>query len=95
MYKKLQNNSKEVSDVMKILANENRLSILCYIWKRDKWVWRISEDLGLSQSLVSQILNRLKAEGILDSKRNGKEVFYEIKDKKIFKIIESLKNIYS
>lgn len=95
MYKKIQNNSKEVSDILKILANENRLSILCYIWKRDRWVGRISEDLGISQSLVSQILNRLKLEGILESKRNWKEVFYEISDKKIFKIIESLKDIYS
>ncbi len=95
MYKKLQKNSEEVSKIMKILSNENRLSILCYIWKGDKWVWKISKDLGISQSLVSQILNRLKSEWILESARDGKEVFYEIKDKKIFKIIKSLKDIYS
>jgi len=79
---------------MKVLANENRLSILCYIWKSSVRVGKISDDLWISQSLVSQILNRMKLEGILESNRSWKEILYSIKDGKIFKIISSLKKIY-
>lgn len=94
MNKKIQENSKEVSNIMKLLSNENRLSILCYIWKWNKWVNEISQDLQISQSLVSQILNRLKSEGILDSNKDWREVYYSIKDKNIFKIVKTLKDIY-
>lgn len=94
MYKKLLKNAWEVSEVMWILSNENRLLVLCFIWNKDRSVTDISKELQISQSLVSQILSRLKAEGLVDSKRVWKEVFYEIKDKKICKVINALKWIY-
>lgn len=94
MYKKVKENAKEVSKVMWLLANENRLMILCYIWKGEKLWGDMSKDLGISQSLVSQILKKFEVEDILESKREGKEVYYEIKDKKIMKLIRTLIEIY-
>lgn len=94
MYKKVKENVKQVSKIMSLLANENRLIILCYIWKEEKLWGNISKDLGISQSLVSQILKRFEAENILESKKDGKEVYYEIVDKKIMKLIKNIKEIY-
>lgn len=94
MFKKVRNKAMDISEVMAILSNTNRLLVLCYIWDNSSSVTKISKDLEISQSLVSQILSRLKSEDIVDSKREWKEVIYKIKDKKIIKVLKSLKEIY-
>lgn len=94
MFKKVRNKAQDVSEVLSVLSNVNRLLVVCYIWYNKKSVTEISKELAISQSLVSQILSKLKSEDLVESNRMGKEVIYRIKDKKILKLIKSLKEIY-
>ena len=84
-----------IADLLKNFSNTNKLKILCYIWKDEKNVSDIIGNVWVSQSMVSQILNKMKLENILSSEKNWKEIFYKISDKKIIKLINSLKNIFN
>ena len=84
-----------IADLLKNFSNSNKLKILCYIWKEEKNVSDIIENIWVSQSMVSQILNKMKLEKILSSEKNWKEIFYKISDKKIIELINSLKNIFN
>jgi ArsR family transcriptional regulator len=84
-----------IADLLKNFSNTNKLKILCYIWKDEKNVSEIIENVWVSQSMVSQILNKMKLENILSSEKNWKEIFYKISDTKIIELINSLKNIFN
>jgi len=86
---------ENIAELLKNFSNTNKLKILCFIWKEEKNVSDIIENVWCSQSLTSQILNKMKLEGILSSKKEGKEIFYKISNKKIIDLILSLKNIFN
>ena len=89
--KKIEN----IAELLKNFSNSNKLKILCFIGKNEKNVSEIIENVWISQSLVSQILNKMKLEKILESQKSGKEIFYKISDNKILELIKSLKNIFN
>ena len=85
----------EISDLLKNFSNKNKLAILCYLWDEEKNVSEIMKCSEISQSQISQYLWKMKLEAILESRKEGKEVYYKIVDTKVTKIIKSLKNIFS
>jgi len=89
------NKVDNIADLLKNFSNTNKLKILCYIWKDEKNVSDIIKNIWISQSLTSQILNKMKNENILTSEKNGKEIYYKISNKKIIELIMSLKNIFN
>jgi len=84
----------KIAELLKNFSNENKLAILCYLWKEEKNVSDIMKCSKISQSQISQYLWKMKLEWILSSKKDWKEVYYKIKDKKILELISSLKNIF-
>ncbi|MGL4791138.1 MAG: ArsR/SmtB family transcription factor [Anaerotignaceae bacterium] len=86
--------AKEVADLLKVLSNENRLLILCEISKEPQSVSALLEKLQITQSGISQHLAILKANGILDYDKKAQTIFYKIKDERIFKLLETIKEIY-
>ncbi len=86
---------ENIADLLKNFSNTNKLKILCFIWQNEKNVTDIIKSVKCSQSQVSQILNKMKLEKILESNRIWKEIFYKISDEKIIKLIISLKNIFN
>ncbi len=89
------NKVDNIAELLKNFSNTNKLKILCYIWKDEKNVSDIIKNIWISQSLTSQILNKMKSENILTSEKNGKEIYYKISNKKIIELIMSLKNIFN
>lgn len=86
---------KEVSELLKVLANENRLMIVCYLIDNPMTVSELHEKLdNLTQSALSQHLSILKAHKILDSNKSGLNITYSIQDERIVKVIETLKANY-
>jgi DNA-binding transcriptional ArsR family regulator len=78
-----------------VLANENRLVIVCYLIEKPMTVSELHEKLGnLTQSALSQHLSILKAHKILDSNKSGLNITYSIQDERIIKVIETLKVNY-
>jgi DNA-binding transcriptional ArsR family regulator len=82
--------SQEVAALLKQLSHPQRLMILCSLLDQDLSVGEIERACGASQSSVSQFLKAMKSEGLVESERSGKLVFYRIKDKRVVKIIQSL-----
>lgn len=87
--------AREISDLLKVLSNENRLMIVCYLIDNPMTVSELHEKLdNLTQSALSQHLAILKAHKILISNKNGLSITYSIQDYRIAKLIEALKTNY-
>ncbi len=76
--------------LLKALANEDRLLILCNLAAGEKNVTELQEILGLRQPTLSQQLSRLRYEGLVDFRRDGKSIHYRLASDEAAKIIELL-----
>ena len=85
----------EVADVLRALANERRLMILC---KLVEWgeanVTTLAEAVGLSQSALSQHLARMRDEGIVTTRRESQTIWYRIADPRIERLFATLYELY-
>jgi ArsR family transcriptional regulator, virulence genes transcriptional regulator len=84
----------EAAETLKALAHETRLLAVCFIGEGEKSVQEMEAFLGTTQSNVSQHLSRLKAAGILHSRKQGKQVFYGAASPEIFRLVETLQRIF-
>jgi DNA-binding transcriptional ArsR family regulator len=80
----------EASGFLKALAHEARLLILCLLVEQEKSVTEIEEILELRQPAISQQLARLRADGLLQTRREGKNVFYSLARPEVREIISAL-----
>lgn len=81
---------KKELKLLKALADETRLKIIKFLLKGEKCVCEIFPHVRKTQSTVSIHLNNLEKTGILKSRKQGKKVFYSIKDKRILEIFKIL-----
>ena len=88
-------NAAEAAQVLKVLANERRLLILCrLVIDGEMSVGPLADAVGLSPSALSQHLARMRREGLLATRREGQTIFYRIGDPDISRILKLLKEIY-
>lgn len=80
---KLQRNSFEAADFLKTLANSNRLVILSRLLGKETCVGDLEKNLNISQSALSQHLSRMRAEGLVATRRESQQIFYRIKDPRV------------
>lgn len=80
---------------LKALAHPTRLQIVTILGEREMSVQEMVDTLNLSQSSISQHLNLLKDRNALDSRREGTQVFYRVRDKKILKLIDLMHDLFS
>ena len=71
-------NAKRASDFLKALAHESRLMILCILAEGEKSVSELEDILSLRQPTVSQQLARLRADGLVSTRRDGKAIYYKL-----------------
>lgn len=91
----MEENAKMLADLLKVLANENRLLILCALMQKDMTVSEIAEYVPtISQSALSQHLALLKAHGILDNEKNGQSITYSVADHRVEEVMGVLKKHY-
>ena len=72
----------EAATFLKALSHEGRLMILCHLSSGEKSVTALEELLGARQAAVSQQLARLRSEGLVSARRDGKAIYYSILDPK-------------
>lgn len=77
----------DASNFLKAMAHHGRLMILCHLVTGEKSVTELENLLSLRQAAVSQQLARLRFEDLVGSRREGKAIYYSIKDKKVLKIL--------
>jgi len=87
--------AKQVAELLKVLANENRLLIFCALTEKPMTVGEIAKYVpNITQSALSQHLSLLKAHNILDFRKTGQNVTYSIVDKRAEKIVNTLRKYY-
>ncbi len=84
----------EAAAFLKALSHEGRLMILCHLSSGEKSVTELEERLGARQAAVSQQLARLRSEGLVNTRRDGKAIFYSIKDPKAGAIMELVYDMF-
>jgi DNA-binding transcriptional ArsR family regulator len=82
--------AREASEFLKALAHEARLMILCDLLQGEKSVGELEALLARRQSTVSQQLARLRLEGLVAARRDGKTIYYRIASDKARSIIGAL-----
>jgi DNA-binding transcriptional ArsR family regulator len=88
-------NVKDIAEVLKVLANENRLMIVCYLLESPMTVRELHKNINnLTQSALSQHLAILKAHRILDSNKSGLSITYSMHGDKVRNVMKSLKENY-
>ena len=79
---------------LKTLSHEGRLQILCLLLDQDLSVGALAEALGLSQPVASQQLMRLRAEGYVGARREGKAMIYHLMRRDVRPIIAALRDAF-
>jgi DNA-binding transcriptional ArsR family regulator len=90
----LHDHAEDAARLLKALANNNRLMILCLLFEGPRSVSGLNEVLPLSQSALSQHLAVLREEGLVSTKRQAQNVLYQIASPQARRIIEALHGIY-
>ncbi len=78
---------------IKALCNENRLKLIQCLAEKNKSVTELIQSCGLAQSAVSQHLVKLKNAGFVEDTKQGREVIYSLKNKKLAEISKLLLNL--
>jgi ArsR family transcriptional regulator, virulence genes transcriptional regulator len=91
---RLSENARRASDFLKALAHESRLIILCILAEGEKSVGELEKILQLRQPTVSQQLARLRADGLVSTRRNGKTVYYNLASDEARVIIGAVYDVF-
>jgi ArsR family transcriptional regulator, virulence genes transcriptional regulator len=93
--KKLAKQAGDAAQLLKMLANEKRLLILCFLAVRGEMT--VGELVGivkLSQSALSQHLAKLRADGLVEFRRTSQTLHYRVTDQRALRLLQVLKEIY-
>jgi DNA-binding transcriptional ArsR family regulator len=90
----LMRNARRASDFLKALSHENRLLLLCLLSEGERSVSELESILSMRQSAVSQQLARLRLDGLVAARRDGKAVFYSIASEDVRRMIAVVYDIF-
>ena len=79
---------------LKVLANEDRLLLLCQLSQGEMCVGDLEQRLGIQQPTLSQQLGVLRTEGSVSTRRQGKNIFYSVADPAMLEILALLYRLY-
>jgi ArsR family transcriptional regulator len=79
---------------LKVLANEDRLLLLCQLSQGEMCVGDLELALGIHQPTLSQQLGVLRNEGVVNTRRDGKRISYSLADPKLLQVLELLYTLY-
>ena len=79
---------------LKLLANEDRLLLLCQLSQGERCVSELEAQLGIRQPTLSQQLGVLRSEGVVGTRREGKNIFYSVVEPALLEILAVLYRLY-
>ena len=93
--KSFESQALEVADILRALANEKRLMILCKLVELgEAKVSSLAEGIGLTQSALSQHLSKMRSEGIVAYRRDAQTLWYRIADVRIEKLFATMHGLF-
>ncbi len=90
----MRSHASEAARVLKALANEKRLLLLCQLVEGERSVGELNAGVDLSQSALSQHLAILRADGMVTTRREAQTIYYALADGPAQRILETLHGIY-
>ena len=91
----LEDKAAEVSATLRLIANEKRLLVLCRLAQAGEMsVTALGEAVRLSQSALSQHLAKLRADGLVTTRRESQTLYYRIADERVGQLLNALYDIY-
>ncbi|WP_170770056.1 ArsR/SmtB family transcription factor [Ruegeria lacuscaerulensis] len=87
-------NATDASNFLKAISHEGRLMILCHLVSGEKSVTELEELLSARQAAVSQQLSRLRLEGLVAPRREGKAIFYRLADDRPRRMLELVYELF-
>ena len=90
----LRSGAAQAVGVLKILANEDRLMLLCQLSQGEHCVSELQTELGIGQPTLSQQLAVLRNEGVVNTRREGKNIYYSVADARTLEILVLLHRLY-
>lgn len=91
---KIAENATDASNFLKAISHEGRMMILCHLVTGEKSVTELEELLSARQAAVSQQLSRLRLEGLVVPRREGKAIYYRLADEKPRRILEVVYDLF-
>ena len=91
---KMMRNAMRASAFLKAISHEGRLMILCHLASGEKSVTELEDLLSARQAAVSQQLSRLRLEGLVTPRRDGKAIYYRLTDDRPRQIIEVVYDLF-
>ncbi|MGJ8584758.1 MAG: ArsR/SmtB family transcription factor [Marinosulfonomonas sp.] len=90
----MMSNACDASNMLKALSHEGRLMILCHLVTGEKSVTELEDLLSARQAAVSQQLARLRLEGLVSPRRDGKTIYYSLADDRPKRILEVVYELF-
>ena len=90
----LEDKAELVSRLLKSLANERRLLIICHLIQGEKSVGELEKLVGLSQSALSQHLARLRKEALVTTRREAQTIFYSVASNEARAVLATLYELF-
>lgn len=86
--------AEEATALLRALANSDRLLLLCQLSKGECCVGDLEEELGIEQPTLSQQLTVLRNQELVDTRRDGKRIYYSVRDPKALGMLLALYRLY-
>jgi DNA-binding transcriptional ArsR family regulator len=90
----LRESATKACSLLKVLANEDRLLILCHLTQGERNVSQIEELVSIFQPTLSQQLTILRQEGLVNTRREGKYIYYSLASFEIIQIMQTMSKLY-
>lgn len=90
----MRTNAGETSSLLRVLAHEDRLMLLCQLSQGEYCVGQLEELLALHQPNLSQQLGVLRRKSLVSTRRKGKHIFYRVSDPRVVAVLQSLHGIF-
>lgn len=91
---RMMKNAQSAANFLKAISHEGRLMILCHLATGEKSVTELEELLSARQAAVSQQLTRLRLEGLVKPRREGKAIYYSLTDDRPKQIMEVVYDLF-
>lgn len=86
--------AEEAAQLLGAMANAKRLLILCNLLQQERSVGELSALIDLEQSPLSQHLSKLRALGLVKTRREGQSILYRLASEEVIKVLTTLHGIY-
>ncbi len=86
--------ARKASELLKALSHETRLLILCVLSEGEKSVSDLEDILSLPQAAVSQQLARLRMDNLVETRRDGRMVYYSVSNHEVSAVVAALHDLF-